>query len=240
MKTNTIDDKKILHISEEEREAGLKLIANEEMMARAVERGDLQELRKYYEAEKKYYHDVYGRISLNQCRYYFCVTAGEMARTAGRTGVDKLKSLRKLKRYLELVEGAGSKSEVGRLLWTMVTDFCLMCRVHKEEMSPSPFIYKCQEYVETHITDQISVSDLSDHLRVSTSTLNRRFRKYTDMSPARFILHCKINVAREMLKDTSLSVSEISEHLGFNDQPYFQKCFKEEVGMTPLSYRFEE
>lgn len=82
-----------------------------------------------------------------------------------------------------------------------------------------------------------STVQLGEALGLSRSQLYRKFESVTGMSPADFILNMRLKRAAQLLRDSHLNVSEISEMTGFNSIKYFNKHFKEEFNMTPTEYR---
>lgn len=71
----------------------------------------------------------------------------------------------------------------------------------------------------------------------SKSTLMRNFRKTTGTPPHQFQLKKKYAYAAELLKTTDLTIGEICETVGINDQFLFSKYFKKLFGIPPLIYR---
>ena len=57
------------------------------------------------------------------------------------------------------------------------------------------------------------------------------------MTPAAFVLRCRIAAAKAMLKTSELNIAEIAARCGFSSQSYFNFRFKEVTGETPLQYR---
>lgn len=72
---------------------------------------------------------------------------------------------------------------------------------------------------------------------VSRSRFLHIFKDYTGVSPYHYQLKTRIDRATEMLTFTSLSITEISEELGFKDHSYFCRIFKKFTGHTPGYYR---
>ena len=66
---------------------------------------------------------------------------------------------------------------------------------------------------------------------------SKKFKQEVGMSLREFAAEEKVRRAKELLIQGRLSVSDISETLGFNSQSYFGNVFRKITGMTPLEYR---
>ncbi|MGB8376522.1 MAG: helix-turn-helix domain-containing protein [Salegentibacter sp.] len=87
--------------------------------------------------------------------------------------------------------------------------------------------------VENASNDRFGVSELAEELNMSRSNLLRKIKKATSLSASQFIRQVRLEIAMDMLRDTSLSVSEISFKVGFGSSSYFIKCFREQYGYPP-------
>jgi len=96
------------------------------------------------------------------------------------------------------------------------------------------FLSQLQDVIKQNISDEMfGVSELAAEIGMSRSNLLRRIKKYTNVSASQFIRQVKLQEAMEMLKKTSLTVSEVSYKVGFSSTSYFIKCFREEYGYPP-------
>ena len=81
--------------------------------------------------------------------------------------------------------------------------------------------------------EQFGVSELAGEIGMSRSNLLRKIKKMTGLSVSQFIRQERLKRAMEMLKETSLTVSEVSFQVGFSSTSYFIKCFREHYGYPP-------
>lgn len=81
--------------------------------------------------------------------------------------------------------------------------------------------------------EQFGVSELAEEMNMSRSNLLRKVKKETNLSVSQFINQVRLRHAMELLKTTSLNVSEIADRIGFNSPSYFIKCFREHYGYPP-------
>lgn len=97
---------------------------------------------------------------------------------------------------------------------------------------------KIQETIEQHIGEpDFNVATLADNMNMSRSTLMRKIKVITGKTPLQFIRDIKIELACQMLKNHTTSVSEVANRLGYTDSDYFSKTFRESVGMSPSEWQ---
>ncbi len=101
-------------------------------------------------------------------------------------------------------------------------------------------IQQMETYIRKHYTEQINLSELAETYHFNHSYMTRLFKKMKGQTPIKLINSLRMADAKEMLKKEELSIREISETLGFTDQHYFSRTFKEATGVTPKEYRMLE
>ncbi|WP_319480939.1 helix-turn-helix domain-containing protein [uncultured Draconibacterium sp.] len=100
------------------------------------------------------------------------------------------------------------------------------------------FIEKAEAIILENISnEQFGVSELAGHLNMSRSSLLRKIKTHTQLSASQFIRQVRVTKGMEMLKQTSLTVAEISYEVGFGNTSYFIKCFREQYGYSPGEVR---
>lgn len=96
------------------------------------------------------------------------------------------------------------------------------------------FLNQLTKIIEENISDEMfGVSELANEVSMSRSNLLRKLKKSTNLSVSQFIRLIKLRKAMELLKTSSLTVSEVSYQVGFSSTSYFIKCFREEYGYPP-------
>lgn len=97
---------------------------------------------------------------------------------------------------------------------------------------------KIKDYLESHIYENISIGDLAEHFHVSASYINRIFKKNGADSPISYYNQRKIEEACRLLKnEENCKIKDISDALGYQNQHYFSKAFKQLTGVSPIEYR---
>lgn len=98
-------------------------------------------------------------------------------------------------------------------------------------------ITKAMDYISRHYAEDISVQELADRLHLNYQYFSRLFKKETGISPIQFISALRAKKAEQLLKYTSLSVTEIAYAVGFRDVLYFSRAFKRYTGFSPSAYK---
>ncbi|QNA44522.1 hybrid sensor histidine kinase/response regulator transcription factor [Lacibacter sediminis] len=107
-----------------------------------------------------------------------------------------------------------------------------------EEPSEHEFVKKVRELVEANFTNyEFSVEQLCKMIFMSHSQLHRKLEALTGCPPNKFIRIIRLNKAKELLTDPSLSIAAIALDCGYNDPGYFARVFKQEYGVTPQEWR---
>ena len=96
---------------------------------------------------------------------------------------------------------------------------------------------KVEEYIKNHYTESIKVGDIADIYNINRNYLFRIFKKKHGVSIKSYIMLLKVEEAKQLLLNTDMSFSQISEHLGFLNYSTFLRLFKSQTGKTPGEYR---
>lgn len=83
----------------------------------------------------------------------------------------------------------------------------------------------------------ITPEKLAELTCMSYSKFRKIFKEYTGFAPSQYILEVRINMAKEVLTNTSKSIKEIAFELGYENKDYFFTVFRKVTGMTPVNYR---
>lgn len=106
-----------------------------------------------------------------------------------------------------------------------------------EKSVPTSTTEQIRLYIDCRITENIRISDLSEHFSFSGEHIIRLFKSTYGITPHQYILQSKIRLAMIMLKTTDMRVSEIADKLNFADSHHFSSQFKNLMGYAPSQYR---
>jgi TolB-like protein/AraC-like DNA-binding protein/Tfp pilus assembly protein PilF len=100
--------------------------------------------------------------------------------------------------------------------------------------TPQDFLQQVSTIIEQNLpNEQFGVTELADILHMSRSNLLRKVKKESKLSVSQLINQIRLKKAMELLRKSSLTVSEVSHQVGFNSSSYFIKCFREYYGYPP-------
>lgn len=100
------------------------------------------------------------------------------------------------------------------------------------------FILKIDRLITENIDNpNFNVDTLAREMNMSRTVIYSKFKAITGNTIAAYINDYRLRKAKEMLSETNLSISDISEHLGFSTQRYFSTFFKDRTGLTPSAFR---
>jgi AraC family transcriptional regulator len=96
---------------------------------------------------------------------------------------------------------------------------------------------RARAYIDAHLSDAPSVSDLARECRLSASHFARAFRQATGMPPHRWVMKRRIERAKELLLEGELDLAELALACGFADQSHFTRTFDRSEGHSPGKWR---
>lgn len=98
-------------------------------------------------------------------------------------------------------------------------------------------IRKAIAYIENNLTTNLTLEDVANHVYLSQFYFSRLFKKEMGISFITYLNQQRIEQAKTLLTQSTLSIKSISQNIGYSQTSYFCKIFKELVGMTPVNYR---
>lgn len=92
-------------------------------------------------------------------------------------------------------------------------------------------------YLQMHCTQDIPLSQLSQHFYLSPNHIIRVVREVTGYTPHEYLLRYRLTKACELLQGSTMPIQEIGWHLGFRNNSHFAAQFRKVYGMAPREYR---
>ena len=92
-------------------------------------------------------------------------------------------------------------------------------------------------FIHENYARPITRSEIAQHINIAEDYLTFCFRQELGVTPIKYLQRYRIHLAKKMLKETALSVTEIAWAVGFSDSSYFSRVFHRETGLPPETYR---
>jgi AraC family transcriptional regulator len=89
------------------------------------------------------------------------------------------------------------------------------------------------EYIQEHLDQQLTLTELSQLAGISPSHFARSFKEVTGVTPHQYVLNARVERAKALLLQGKLTIAEIASNVGFFDQSHFTRYFKRLTGVTP-------
>lgn len=176
---------------------------------------------------------------LQNIKYHFVVAVALITRYCIANGLEQEKAYNLSDFYIFKMDKCQTPQEIAKLHNTMCYDFCQnMHKLKKSGILSKPVVL-CMDYIYSHIHTRITIKQLAEHTNLSESYLSKIFRKEMGMPVSEYVIHLKIEKAKNLLAFSDYSLIDISNYLAFSSQSHFIQVFQKKVGMTPHKYRLK-
>ena len=105
------------------------------------------------------------------------------------------------------------------------------------ESYASPLSAEIISFISSHYTEKITLDDISKITFYSSAYCENEFKKTTGKSIINYLIDVRINAAKSLLSESSMSCARIATAVGFDDSNYFSRIFKKRTGYSPLQFR---
>jgi AraC-like DNA-binding protein/quercetin dioxygenase-like cupin family protein len=102
--------------------------------------------------------------------------------------------------------------------------------------SENEIIRRAQQYISAHIREKLTVPGVANQIDVSPSYLTALFHKNLQISPGEYIRRIKLQESKQMIRENSMTFTEIAAALQYSTVHHFSRQFKEKFGITPTEY----
>ena len=155
------------------------------------------------------------------------------------SNIDKMEaSLKKI--YISLKsEDISGKFIASSVLYEILVDMYTMIHSKQEDESSegNSIINLIRLYIDEHYNQDMTLEELSDLANITPQYLCKLFKKHLGLRPFQYITMKRIQYAKNMLSDYTMSVNDIAHKVGFSDCSYFCAIFKRYEMVTPTQFR---
>jgi AraC family transcriptional regulator len=111
-------------------------------------------------------------------------------------------------------------------------------RPHRGGLAPTK-LKRVLEYIDSNLDREISLTDLAEAAGLSAAHLCNAFRHSTGKSPHQFVMHARIERAKELFRRPGLRVIDVAIASGFKNPQHFARVFRSACHLTPTQYKME-
>ena len=209
----------------------------EESIMRIVRKGDTAALKEWVSHAPAVRGGVLAFEQLRQRKNMFIVSVTLASRAAIRGGMDANDAFSISDSYIQQCELMSSPLEINNLQYRMITDYTERVSRLRLGVNPSSLVVTVSNYLQHHMSQPVSVKELSCEVCLSRPYLSRRFKAETGENLTDYILKQKIEEAKRLLRYSDKSLTSIGLYLGFSSSSHFTRAFKKYVGYSPREYK---
>jgi len=142
------------------------------------------------------------------------------------------------KNYASLVELSKIRTEEDLSFWLTGTLDIIMDSIREHSLDSKPFqLQTAFEYMKEHLSGNVTRDDAARMACMSSAHFSRQFKKHFKCGFSQMLNRLRIEKAAELLVNTGMSIAEIAQNTGFNDQSYLNKVFLRHMQKTPQQFR---
>ena len=194
----------------------------------ALNNRDIKAIEKILDIENKF-----GQISVEKIKEYYYVLL-EMLLKYFKSIFKETEELEREMQAFYKISDAKSAKEF------LIEKFneCISVLELEEGKNGTDIVTLAKRYIDENVfSSNISSFGVASHFNLSVDHLSRLFKNSGEGSLSDYIIHIKIERAKDILSNSSHSIRRVAELLGYTDSNYFVKLFKKRTGMTPKEYR---
>lgn len=180
---------------------------------------------------------IIGPTALRQIKNTIIVITTVATRAAIDGGLDTDAAYQLSDSFIQTAESLSDPDALYELMGRIAYTFAERVKEAQMPVSADGMIQNAIRFIQQNVCEHITVEDVAQHVGFSRSYFSTYFKKELGFSVNAFIMRCKMEEAKQLLKYTDRSVSVISSYLCFSSQSHFQTAFKKQFGVTPLQYR---
>lgn len=125
----------------------------------------------------------------------------------------------------------------GEIIISLMTQVLMAVFPKNDNEMFSECVKNTLHYLRMNYNQKITLNDLANETHISKFHLSRLFRRALGVSPIEYLMSIRVNKAKELLRQTTYTVSQISEKIGLENTSYFIKLFRRHEKMSPGEYR---
>ena len=202
----------------------------------SIRHGDVEMLNR---SLAETYRGEVGQLAKNQVRQAkniaICViTLASRAAISG--GMIPEEAFSMVDGYIMKIEDMNNAVKIDSMMRQAEYEFAeCVAEIHKNQQK-NELVERTKNYIYQNLHSDIAIGEIGQKIGVNTSYLSDLFHKVEGTTIQQYIRKEKIRLAENMLRYSDYEIKEIASYLSFCSQSYFGNIFRQQTGMTPVSY----
>ena len=211
----------------------------EQKLLKEIKLGNLQDAMITIEKINAVEHPTLARDSLRSLKNSMIGSCTLFTRAAINGGIDPEDAFDLSDVFIKHIESLSSTQELFDFELEMVETFTKMVQQAYTADYPYP-VSKIVKYIHDHLTEKLSVQNVAEYIGLSPDYLSKVFHKEVGMTMTDYIQNQKIELSKQFLIFSDMSITEIATLLEFCNPAYFTNVFKKHTELTPNQFRKEK
>lgn len=102
---------------------------------------------------------------------------------------------------------------------------------------PEPMMNEASSLIRKHAFETFDLKEIAAQLRLSPARLCQKFKASFGQTPIQYLTDLRLEKAKQLLLETTMTLDQISEYIGYQNGYYLSHIFKKHIGATPSAYR---
>ena len=210
---------------------------NEAFIKLYLERGDIQNIKQMLNKQMGLGRDHIQKLTYLELRQTMKQFIGVLAEYVyGTLNKEKIVEFDNLAEMMEKVIDRLEESMIMEYL-DEILDFLMPKQVDTSTNTMKEIVYRVADYIDTHYTEEISLTSLSAKFYVDYTYLSKIFRQELGENLITYLTNKRMDKAKELMDRAEISLADIACMSGYDDYTYFSRVFKKSTGLSPREYR---
>lgn len=209
----------------------------EEELLKAIRQGNMEQA---FEAQRKLSHHHLaqreGYSTLRETKNMLVICNTLYRKAVQEAAVHPIHIDRLSRNFARKIEACVFVKELEDLGHEMIRKYCLLVRNYSLQ-GYSQIVRDAINYIECNIREPITLKELAENGNVSVSYLAARFKKEVGQTVVDYMNEKRVFASIRYLSTTDMTIAEVAEQVGINDENYFSRLFKKYQDRTPKQYR---
>ena len=201
-----------------------------------VEIGDISALQNFMSQNTFTIYLGYSKTKFGSERAFAQRALTLASNAAIKGGADCISVYSIIFRYQSLIEATEDTQKLLELSEEILSTFCRLVGWEVYKKSQTPVLLPVLRYIHSNLNKKITLFQLAEKMNMNANYLSRLFKSEMKENFSDYVNRVKIDQAKNLMATTEMSLLQISNHLAFSSQSYFNNVFKNITGTTPKDY----